>query len=174
MHRLSCNLVKYQYLAQFPVNHLSHSVEPALALFLCQFAVFTYHVINCPISVITKFTLAIINFSLDIFGPYDIIFSYFKKRFSFEFPLLHHTQVISRAISQFVTWSIYTVFFFPIWFLNFGIIIFSVLFLVSYNPSAGLYTRLCVAGGSDYMPSMYLWICLSFWSIFFRHIDSTL
>ena len=47
------HLVKFQFLAQFQVDHLPQSVVSGLTLFLCEFAGFAYKVINCFISIST-------------------------------------------------------------------------------------------------------------------------
>ena len=52
------NMVKIQFLAQFPVNHLSSPFVPSLVLPSHWSASFAYHVINGFISFSAKPTLA--------------------------------------------------------------------------------------------------------------------
>ena len=40
------HLVKFKFLAHFPVDHLAHPVESSLLLLLCEFAAFAYYVID--------------------------------------------------------------------------------------------------------------------------------
>ena len=84
-YRPFANLLKFLYLVQFPVSHLSHPVMSTLVFLLCQFKTFAYYVINCFISVTTKPTLAIINFCFDIICSYEIFLCYYYKRLSFLF-----------------------------------------------------------------------------------------
>ena len=44
-------MVKFKFLAHFPVDHLAHPVMSSLVLLLCQFAAFAYYVIDGFISV---------------------------------------------------------------------------------------------------------------------------
>ena len=55
VHILFVRMVKFQYIAQFPVDHLAHPVMSSLLLFLSWFAAFAYHTIDCFVS--SSFTL---------------------------------------------------------------------------------------------------------------------
>ena len=50
VHIPCVRIIKLQFLAQFPVDHLAHPVLPSLIFFLCQFAAFANHVIDRFIS----------------------------------------------------------------------------------------------------------------------------
>ena len=67
-------MVKFKLLAYFPVDHLAHPVMSSLVLLLCQFAAFTYYVIDGFISVTAKSALAI--FLRLIYPRFDMIGSY--------------------------------------------------------------------------------------------------
>ena len=47
------HMVKFQFLAHFPVDHLGHPVVSRLKLFQCYFAAFAYYAINGFVSIIT-------------------------------------------------------------------------------------------------------------------------
>ena len=67
-------MVKYKFLARFPVDHLAHPVMSSLVLLPCQFGAFAYYVIVGFISVTTECTFAIL---LRLIYPrFDIIGSY--------------------------------------------------------------------------------------------------
>ena len=72
VHIPSYSMVKFRFLAQFPVDHLPHPVMSYL-FFLCLFTAFAYFVINRFISVITLPTFAIllycIYFCFNIINP---------------------------------------------------------------------------------------------------------
>ena len=82
-------MVKFQFLAQFPVGNISHPVFTSLSFFLCSFALFVYHVINRSIIVITYPALAILlrimNFRCNIIGSYNAVLLCYKKKFSSSF-----------------------------------------------------------------------------------------
>ena len=72
-------LGKFYFLAQFPVNNLSHSLKPVIVFFLYSLVTFTYYVIDCFISIITYNHLDflfqhIINFSSEIINSYGFNF----------------------------------------------------------------------------------------------------
>ena len=48
------SMVKFHFLAQFPVDHFSHPVVSSLDLLFCQFAIFAYYVINRFVSMTTQ------------------------------------------------------------------------------------------------------------------------
>ena len=66
-------MMKFKFLARFPFDHLPQQVMSSPVLFVCSFAVFTYDLINCFVSITIKAILAIllhlIKFCLNIFGP---------------------------------------------------------------------------------------------------------
>ena len=80
-------MVKFQFLAQFPVEHLAHSLLSSLILFLCKFAAFADYVIDwliiiiiiiiiwyiCPLHVFWTFT----SFSGDLTTKFPLSFSCF-------------------------------------------------------------------------------------------------
>ena len=47
------HMIKFQFLAQFPADHLAHPVVSCLILLLSQSAAFAYYVIGCFISITT-------------------------------------------------------------------------------------------------------------------------
>ena len=51
MHIPFVGMVKFKFLAHFPVDHLAHPVVSSLVLLLSQFAAFAYYVIDGFISV---------------------------------------------------------------------------------------------------------------------------
>ena len=112
-------MVKFQFIALFPVDHLTHSVVSCLILSLYWFASSTYYVIDRFISITTLPTFAIllrlIYACFDIVGPYNVILCCYQKRFSFilRFPFLSHVQVFLCEIS-FVAWNVHRVIFLPI------------------------------------------------------------
>ena len=53
-------MVKFKFLAHFPVDHLAHPVVFSLLLFLCHFAAFAYYMIDRFVSVTTEPTFAIL------------------------------------------------------------------------------------------------------------------
>ena len=61
------SMVKFQFIAQFPVDHFSYPVVSILTLLLRYFAIFAYNVL---------YLLRIIDFGLNIFGLYGIISCY--------------------------------------------------------------------------------------------------
>ena len=44
-------MVKFKFLAHFPVDHIAHPIVSSLVLLLCQFAAFAYYVTDGLISV---------------------------------------------------------------------------------------------------------------------------
>ena len=50
-HIPSVGMVKFKFLAHFPVDHLAHPLVSSLVLLLCQFAASAYYVIDGFISV---------------------------------------------------------------------------------------------------------------------------
>ena len=53
MHILLIRMVKFQFLVQFPVDHLAHPVVSCLILDLRKFAAFTYYAIDRFVSITT-------------------------------------------------------------------------------------------------------------------------
>ena len=51
MHIPFVSMVKFEFLAHFPVDHLADPVVFRLLLFPCKFAAFTYYVIDRFVSV---------------------------------------------------------------------------------------------------------------------------
>ena len=70
-------MVKFKFLAHFPVDNLAHPVVSNLVLLLCQFAAFAYYVIDGFIAVTTESTYAIllrlIYPRLDMIGSYGAV-----------------------------------------------------------------------------------------------------
>ena len=70
-------MVKFKFLAHFPVDHLAHPVVSSLVLSLCQFAAFAYYMIDSFISVTTESIFAIllrlIYPLLDMIGSYGAV-----------------------------------------------------------------------------------------------------
>ena len=95
-------MVKFEFLAQFPVDHLPYAVMSSLILLLCYFATFTYSEINHFVFVTTSYTLAIllhiITFCFNIIGLYGIVFCYYEKGFSFTLKVF-----LLVAMSRFLT-----------------------------------------------------------------------
>ena len=60
------SIVKFWFLAQFPMNHLPHPVFFSRILLLRQFATFTYYVIYDIVSITAKPTLAILLHIIDL------------------------------------------------------------------------------------------------------------
>ena len=56
VHILFVGMVKFKFLANFPVDHLAHPVVSSLVLLLFQFAAFAYYVVDGFISVTTDST----------------------------------------------------------------------------------------------------------------------
>ena len=76
-------MVKFQFLAQFPVDYLPHLVVSSLMLFLCEFTAFAYYVIDRFVSISTLSTsdilLHLVYFYFDIFSLYGVVlFCYYK------------------------------------------------------------------------------------------------
>ena len=74
-------IVKFKFLAHFPVDHLAHPVVFCLILLLCKFAAFTYYVIDGFISVTVYPTFAIllrlIYSRFDIIGSYGVVLCFY-------------------------------------------------------------------------------------------------
>ena len=70
-------MVKFKFLAQFPVNHLSHPVISCFPLSLHQFASLAYNMIDRFVSITTSHTFAIllslIYFRFKIVGSNDVV-----------------------------------------------------------------------------------------------------
>ena len=68
------NIVIFEFLAQFPMNHLSYPIVSRLVHFLFQFTAFAHFVINGLLSICNLPTLAIqvhtINFHFKMIGLY--------------------------------------------------------------------------------------------------------
>ena len=79
MHIPFVGMVKFQFLAHFPVDHLAHPVVSSLVLLLCQFAAFAYYVIDGFISDTVSSAFAIllrlINPRFDMIGTYGAVLS---------------------------------------------------------------------------------------------------
>ena len=98
-------MVKIQSLAQFPVDHLSHSVMPSLVLPLCVFAAFDYSEIVSSLSphdvhllfccVLSIFALTRL-FLMALFCPAIRRASVFLLRFPFN----NHVQLFSYSTSS--------------------------------------------------------------------------
>ena len=115
VHKPFVSSVKFQFLAQFPVDHLSHPTMPSLVSLLRQFVAFAYYVINCLIFVTTEPTYAIplriIDFHLDKIGSVLLL-----KEIQFlfwGFPNLAMSESFRIQSPQFVAWSIDIVVFLP-------------------------------------------------------------
>ena len=71
------SMVEFQSLAQFPVNHPSSPVVPSFVLLLWDFSVFANYVTNhfVFVSILPTFTiiLYIVDFRLNIIGPYGVV-----------------------------------------------------------------------------------------------------
>ena len=52
LHVLLVHMDQFIFLAEFPLDHLSHPAVSSLVLVLCLFAVFTLYVINGLVSII--------------------------------------------------------------------------------------------------------------------------
>ena len=77
VHIPFCSMIKFQFLAQFLVDNLSHPHVLSFIFFWCYFATFTY-VINSFVSITTypKFVipLPIIYFCFNVISSYGVIF----------------------------------------------------------------------------------------------------
>ena len=101
-------MVKFKYLAHFPVDHLAHTVVSSLILLLCQFAAFAYYMIDCFICHRIAY---ICYFVASYLSPpwYDWFLCAAIRRDSvshLKFPFLSHVQVLSCEmlfISRFKT-----------------------------------------------------------------------
>ena len=60
MHIPFVGMVKFKFLAHFPMDPVAHPVVSSLVLLLCQFAAFAYYVIDRLVSVTTLPTFAIL------------------------------------------------------------------------------------------------------------------
>ena len=74
MHIPFVGMVKFKFLAHFPVDHIADPVSSRLVLLLCQFAAFAYYVIDGFISVSASSTFAILLRL--IYSRFDLIGSY--------------------------------------------------------------------------------------------------
>ena len=84
--------ILFLFLARFPVDYLSHSFVPCPAFILCQFAAFTYCVINCFICIATYSTLAFLPL-------FTFLFIYLiLKATSHETTAVRHLPPISKTI----------------------------------------------------------------------------
>ena len=107
VHTLFVCMVKFKFLALFPVDHIPLPVVSALLFFLRQFEAFTYHVIDrsslSPHYQHLLFCCGLSNlFFFDIAGPYMMLFLATVRRdsvFLVRFPFLSHVQVFSYEIS---------------------------------------------------------------------------
>ena len=94
-------MVKFKFLAHFPVDHIAYPIVSSLLLRLCQFAAFAYDVIDGFISVTTESTFAIllrlIYPPLDMIGSYGAVLCCHKERFYFSLKVsfLSHVQDLS-------------------------------------------------------------------------------
>ena len=77
MHIAFVGMVKFKFLAHFPVDHLARQVVSSLVLLLCKFAASTYYVIGGFISVTAYPTFAVllrlIYLHLDMIGSYGVV-----------------------------------------------------------------------------------------------------
>ena len=125
-------MIKFQSLAQFPLDHLRHAVMSALEFLFCQFSAFVYRIINflglsphtCLLSI---FALVLIN--LD---------SFFLRRYlltlNFEYSFFLSVAMSKSSwakFPQFNTRSIYIVFFLNFCFQDFMVIFLLKLWLIA-------------------------------------------
>ena len=87
VHISFVGMVKFKFLAHFPVDQLAHPVMSSLVLLLCQFAAFAYYVIDGFISVTTQSALAILLYLIyprfDMVGSYGAVLCCHQERFCF-------------------------------------------------------------------------------------------
>ena len=108
------SMIKFQFLAQFSVDHLSHPVSHIVLQH--EFAAFAYYVINHFVSITLAILLHIIDFCFIKIGPYRIVLCCKEKRFSFSlriFPLVAMSKSSCVRFSQF--YKFFTLVFFRHW-----------------------------------------------------------
>ena len=75
--------VKIQSLEQLLINHQSNLVVPSCVTLLCEFAAFTYHVINSflsfSVNAMLAILLGIIDFRFNIIGPQSVLRCFWKS-----------------------------------------------------------------------------------------------
>ena len=103
MHISFVRIVKIQFFAKFPVDHLAHPVMSSLILFQCKFAAFAYYVIDQSLSPHNQHLLfcCILSFLALIRLVLMVLFSAIIKRDSvslFRFPYLSHVHVSSHEM----------------------------------------------------------------------------
>ena len=118
-------MVRFKFLAQFPVDHLAHPIVSSLILFLCQFAAFVYYVIDNFVSISTWPTSAVLLrliYCFAMVGPYGVVLCCYQNRFSFSLKVS-----LSYPRPGFLVWDITCLslktsaelFFFPLLFSNY-------------------------------------------------------
>ena len=118
VHILFLRVVQFQFLAQFPVDHLAHPVVSCLILLLCYLDEFAYHVIDSFVSINTlpssAVLLSFIYSCFEIVIMCSVLLLEEIQFLSKGFPFLAMSKFSRMRFDQFVAWNIHTVVFLPI------------------------------------------------------------
>ena len=95
-------MVKFQFLSQFPVDNLAHPIVSSLIFFLDEFVAFAYYEIDRFVSITTSpaVLLRFIYSCFDMIGPYGVVLSCYKLRFSFSLKDKYYYHLLFDSFSH--------------------------------------------------------------------------